>query len=142
VFVLLTWFAQPLFNLLLRFNKFGWYALSRDQRLASNWFGACLAVFGGALVAAIAWGSSLAFIVGGFAVGMALPLVTIYQCDVGWPRQAMTVFAIAMALVGIGAISCMALENEAGFMFLTIFLLGFVATPWLANYLVTATARR
>ena len=32
VFVLLTWFAYPLFNLLLRFNKFGWYALSRDQR--------------------------------------------------------------------------------------------------------------
>jgi tetratricopeptide (TPR) repeat protein len=142
VFVLLTWFAYPLFNLLLRFNKFGWYALSRDQRRASNWFGACLAVFVGALVATIVWDSSLAFFVGGFAVGMALPLVTIYQCDVGWPRQAMTGFAAAMALVGTGAIAFMALGNEIGMTFLTIFLLGFVATPWLANYLVMATARR
>ena len=74
VFVLLTWFAYPLFNLLLRFNKFGRYALSRDQRRASNWFGLCLAVFVVAVVANVAFGVPIAFLVAGFAVGMALPL--------------------------------------------------------------------
>ncbi len=32
VFALLTWYAYPLFNLALRINKFGRYALTRDQR--------------------------------------------------------------------------------------------------------------
>jgi tetratricopeptide (TPR) repeat protein len=142
VFVLLTWFAYPLFNLLLRCNKYGWYALSRDQRTASNWFGTCLAIFVVAMVAAIGWNASLAFLIAGFAVGMALPLVTIYQCDVGWPRQAMMTFASAMAGVGLTAIAFTALGNESGTMFVAIFVLGFIATPWLANYLMMATARR
>ncbi len=39
-FVYLSWTAGPMFNLLLRFNRFGRHVLSRDQRVASNWFGA------------------------------------------------------------------------------------------------------
>jgi hypothetical protein len=142
VFVLLTWFAYPLFNLLLRFNKFGRYALSRDQRRAANWFGLCLAVFAVAVVARIVWGVDIAILVAGFAVGMALPLVTIYQCDIGWPRQSMTYFAAAMATVGILAITLSALGHEAGSLLVGLFLFGFIATPWVANYLATATATR
>lgn len=142
VFVLLTWFAYPLFNLLLRFNKFGWYALTRDQRAASNWFGACLMLLVGALIAAFVWDSDVALVVAGFAVGMALPLVTIYQCDVGWPRQAMISFASGMALIGSLAIAGAALDQQWGYTLSAIFLFGFIATPWLANYLVTATATR
>ena len=40
-FVMLTWIASPLFNFLLRFNRFGRLALSRDQRVASSWIGGC-----------------------------------------------------------------------------------------------------
>jgi hypothetical protein len=43
-FVLLTWIAEPLFNLLLRLDRFGRHALSREQIVASNWLGADLAV--------------------------------------------------------------------------------------------------
>jgi tetratricopeptide (TPR) repeat protein len=38
-FVYLSWTALPMFNLLLRFNRFGRHVLSRDQRIASTWFG-------------------------------------------------------------------------------------------------------
>jgi tetratricopeptide (TPR) repeat protein len=142
VFVLLTWFAYPLFNLLLRFNKFGWYALHRDQRSASNWFGACLALFAAGLVAEFAFGFPLGIFVAGFAIGMALPLVTIYSCDIGWPRQMMKLFTAAMALVGIVAIAGMALDIAAAATLISVFVVGFIATPWLANYLVTATVTR
>ena len=142
VFVLLTWFAYPLFNLLLRFNKFGRYALSRDQRLASNWFAVCLALFAASLVIAIGWDLEFAYLGAALAVGMALPLVTIYQCDVGWPRQAMTAFASAMALIGVGAIITLAVGHEAYFTLASLFLFAFIATPWVANYLATATASR
>ena len=40
-FLMLTWISSPLFNLLLRFNRFGRLALSRDQRIASSWIGGC-----------------------------------------------------------------------------------------------------
>ena len=40
IFVILTWTAHPLFNLLLRLNRFGRFALSREQVVASNWLGA------------------------------------------------------------------------------------------------------
>jgi hypothetical protein len=73
---------------------------------------------------------------------MALPLVTIYSCDDGWPRQMMIFFAGAMALVGTAAIVFSAADNETGMTFMTIFVIGFIATPWLANYLVMAKATR
>ncbi len=37
-FVYLTWTAQPLFNLLLRLDRFGRYVLTADERRASTWF--------------------------------------------------------------------------------------------------------
>ena len=40
-FVLMTWISSPLFNLALRFNRFGRLALSREQKVQSNWIGAC-----------------------------------------------------------------------------------------------------
>jgi tetratricopeptide (TPR) repeat protein len=43
-FVLLTWTAVPLFNLLLRLNPTGRHALRREQIVASNWLGASLLV--------------------------------------------------------------------------------------------------
>jgi Flp pilus assembly protein TadD len=142
VFGLLTWFAYPLFNLLLRFNRFGWYALSRDQRTASNWFGACLVLFAAAAVIAVVWNAELALWTAGFAVGMALPLVTIYRCDEGWPRQAMTAFTGAMAVVGGAALTTAAINLPHADMLAMLFLFGFVATPWVANYLASATATR
>jgi tetratricopeptide (TPR) repeat protein len=142
VFVLLTWFAYPLFNLMLRFNKFGRYALSRDQQMASNWFGVCLAVFAVALIADLIWHFDITLLVAGFAVGMALPLVMIYQCEVGWPRQSMTWFAATMAAVGTLAIILSTIGHDAHGVLIVLFVVGFIATPWVANYLATATATR
>ncbi len=39
VFAFLTWTARPLFNVLLRLDPIGRYALSRQQIIASNWVG-------------------------------------------------------------------------------------------------------
>lgn len=142
LFVLLTWFAYPLFNLLLRFNKFGWYALNRDQRAASNWFGICLGLFVVGLVAEFGFAWPLGLLTAGFAVGMALPLVTIYSCDAGWPRQMMMLFAGAMALVGVAAIGGTAVGMPTANTLVSVFLLGFIATPWVANVIVTAKTKR
>jgi hypothetical protein len=69
-------------------------------------------------------------------------LVTIYYLDSGWPRQAMTLFAAAMAVVGGIVIAGAVLDVQWGIPFVTVFLFGFIGTPWLANYLSTVTVRR
>src|SRR5205823_12580613 len=50
-FVLLTWLAPSFFNLLLRLDRFGRYALSTDQLRGANLLAACLVVSLGCLVA-------------------------------------------------------------------------------------------
>ncbi len=142
VFALMTWFSVPLFNLMLRFNKFGWYALSRDKRVASNWFGGCIALLVVAVATFFITNNWWMLLVAGFAVGMSLPLVTIYNCDVGWPRKAMSWFTGAMAGVGVAAIMTAVLQREMAHQLTLIFVFGFIATPWISNYLVSVTTQR
>ena len=142
IFVLLTWFAYPFFNLMLRLNKFGRHALSRDARVGSNWFGLCVLLVIGGIVLAIATGIESFFFLALFGGGMAMPLTALFQCDEGWPRTMMTRFTLAMAAVGIAAFACHTAELEIGETFATLFLFGFIASPWVANYLATAEPQR
>ncbi len=141
-FVLLTWFSVPFFNLLLRLNPFGRHALSRDQRISSNWFGLCLLVALAGTLAALLTPYEGAFLLAVYGVVMAMPLVTLYYCDPGWPRQMMTLFATGMALIGAAAIVCSLAEWQIGGTFFIVFVVGFIATPWLANYLAGVTVKR
>lgn len=50
-FIYLSWTAGVMFNLLLRLDRFGRLVLSRDERVATNWFGGSLVV----ITAAAAW---------------------------------------------------------------------------------------
>jgi len=142
IFVLLTWFSVPLFNLLLRINKFGRHALDRDQRTSSNWFGLCLLLSLSGIAIGLFTPYEDAFLLAFYGAGMAMPLTTIYSCEAGWPRKAMTILAVAMALVGtIGGVG-MVVDLELGEPFFLAFILGFIATPWLANYLAGVTVQR
>ena len=100
VFALLTWLAGPAFNLMLRIDRFGRYALSRDQRVASNWFGLCLVT---AIGLAVAWGVTwdtryaLAAIVAGL---LSIPVTSVFRLGAGWPRWTMAATAGALAAVG------------------------------------------
>ncbi len=68
MFAFLTWTARPLFNLTLRLDKFGRYALSPRQIIASNWVGSTFLI---ALLGFVAWlftrSMLAAILAGGFA---------------------------------------------------------------------------
>lgn len=49
-FLMMTWIASPLFNLLLRLNRFGRLALSPAQRTESTWIGGCFILAGTSLL--------------------------------------------------------------------------------------------
>lgn len=98
-FVLLTWLADPLFNLLLRLDRFGRHALSREQVVASNWLGADLAVGLAALGVGIALDSGTAVLIAIAAAGLALPLTATFRLGRGWPRRIMGAYTILLGLV-------------------------------------------
>ena len=103
VFALMSWIASPLFNLMLRVNRFGRLALSREQTVASNWLGLCLLL---ALVSLGGWFETefyspwlFAALVFGL---LALPVSAIYRCQSGWPRLTMALYTVGTALAGGG----------------------------------------
>jgi len=98
-FVLMSWLSYPLFNLLLRLDKFGRHALSTDQRRGANVLAACLAATLGCLVWFVATGNAVALYGTIFLAILALPASAIYICTAGWPRRTMT--AITLGLLAL-----------------------------------------
>ncbi len=128
LFAISTWLASPLFDLLLRLDRFGRHALSRDQLVASNWLAGLLAL---GLLCLILWlltGLSLG-LVGAIYFGLlSIPVVAIFRCAPGWPRWLMAMYTIALACVP-GSALFTGDGGGAGRAFLIgVFLSAFVAT--------------
>ncbi len=139
-FALMTWIADPLFNLLLRLDKDGRHALSDEQVQAANALGICLLLAFGSLAWFFATLTptplSFAFL---FGLGL-IPLSAIWRCQTGWPRTSMLIFTIVYFATGIFMrlpLSDAVLEPFAGIHLLTIY-----AAPWLANGLQLARVTR
>ena len=150
VFCLLTWLADPLFNLMLRLNRFGRLALSRDQVVASNWVGGALLGVIACVAAALVWPGTLT--VGGAAFFglMLIPLAAVFSCDRGWPRTTMGAISAGLAVLGAGALAIVAAAGEPGFaeppaaalLLGILFLLGAGLSRWVGNALIMAKVRK
>jgi hypothetical protein len=132
-FVLLTWVADPLFNLLLRLDRFGRLALSRKEIQASNWFGAVLGLALVALAAGLATGSETPLLVALGAGALILPVTAVFRCAPGWPRRAMAGYTALVALL----LALTLYLGETG-AFFGIALLGAVLSTWIGSGLSLA----
>jgi tetratricopeptide (TPR) repeat protein len=110
-FVWMTWLADPLFNTLLRLNRFGRLALSADQTRASTLIASCLAL------TAIMFALSYKFVccyhwfLFGFLI---LPIAGTFQCEPGWPRKVMiavSIFAFLCILSAVGILIAAEMER-------------------------------
>jgi tetratricopeptide (TPR) repeat protein len=112
-FLMLTWISSPLFNLLLRFNRFGRLALSRDQRIASNWIGGSflLAVF--SFVAFLVHPTALASFGMVFFGLLLLLLAVTFGRAPGKPRRIMFAYTGALVLMGIPILSLILLDRAS-----------------------------
>ena len=144
-FALLTWIASPLFNLLLRLNRFGRLALTREQIVSSNWIGVCLllavASLGGVFFD-LGGVCLLSAVVFGFLV---LPLAGTFKCSAGWPRRAMACYTGGMAAVGILALLFSQWTTGTRHMvssLMGLFLLAAIGSSWVANILISQRPRR
>ena len=153
-FVLMTWMASPFFNLLLRVNRFGRLVLSREQTIASNWFGLCLLCALLGLVCCLWQGFRLPWLMVPLVFGFLLvPVSVVYLCAAGWRRRVMAGITACLALIGIAAIlfttpAIHPMEPgakdsiEFGWTLFTVCLIGTVASTWVANIFRSQRMRR
>jgi len=153
-FVLLTWLAQPLGNLLLRLNRFGRLVLTAEETFAANLVGLCLL----ASLLLVGLGAATNFtprflIPAVVCFALSLPVAGVFKVATGWPRRVMYGFAgvltVAAALVVIlvaGLDARLRSGEEAvdllGLASLSVFGLGILASPWVVNGLSLVRPRR
>jgi tetratricopeptide (TPR) repeat protein len=159
-FVLTTWTAVPLSNLLLRLSRFGRYALSAEERRASNWVAGFVAL----ALAGVGWGL---FAPKGYAAWLGweaalgymillVPLSGTLACEPGWPRRVMAVctvgmFGLVTTAVGLfatgvyldgrdnrSAVECV----RGGLALITVTIWAGVGSALLANWLAGVRPRR
>ena len=133
-FVYLSWTAQPMFNLMLRFNRFGRHVLSDDQRLGANWFGGVFVL----MVACLAYWLAADSVVGllGGAVFAALSIcVAATFGKIGRNRLILGGATVLLALIAAASTVLMVNGNAAGAGLITVFALGFFGFQILANVL-------
>jgi tetratricopeptide (TPR) repeat protein len=135
-FVLLTWVSDPLFNLLLRLDRFGRLALSREQVQASNWFGGVLGLALLALAAGLVTGSETLFLVALGAAALILTVAAIFRCRPGWPRWTMAGYTVLIVIL-----MSVALYRGATAGFLGFALIGSVLSTWIGSGLSLARSR-
>lgn len=101
VFVFSTWFARPLFNLLLLPHPFGRLALSRDDRWSASWVGIALAGGIALVVIAAVWRSDQTAVIAVNGASAAFTVMCTFSTSTPWPRRAMLVYlAIVVTLAG------------------------------------------
>ena len=133
-FAYFSWFSDVLFESLLRFNRYGRYALSEAQRRHSNHFLALLGVGVLATVGALVRpGLAGLHILGLVALGLLFPLVGTERLShqptqqarsrwAGWALAATGLLAAGLAALGLGG-------GAGGTLFL-VFLVGTLAYTW------------
>lgn len=133
-FIYLSWTAGPMFNLLLRFNRFGRHVLSRDQRIASNWFGAALVAALGCLVWWLALHDDLGFLAMILFAVISICLAATFS-HTARNRLILACCTGALALLAVTLVVLILREHPATGDLSSAFAIGFIAFQLLANTL-------
>ena len=137
-FVVLTWIADPLFTLLLRFDKFGRLILSEEEINKSNLFGGLSLCI---IIAVAAWFTTKNPNVLAAAISLIwflLPVSATLQCPAGSARKFMTIYTIILAIAWLMIVVLQLLEDPSILttIFFSVFFLGGLLSTWVANALM------
>ena len=135
-FVYLSWTAQPMFNLMLRFDRFGRHVLSDDQRMASNWFGGVLILLLACLVAWLGFDRTVGFF-GTLVFAVLSICVAATFGKSGRNRMILAACTTTLAALAVGGGLLLLNGNPAGGTLVSAFTYGFVGFQVLANILDT-----
>ncbi len=129
-----TWIMDPISNLFLRLNRFGKFLLDQNEKRSSNFVAIGLAVSVIGLVLYLLLSDDKFLTIAGFGLAMMLPFSLMFSPS--RYKHAFLVYAVIMAITGLAAISLTFSTGEIFNGVTTIFIFGFVAFQWIANYLL------
>ncbi len=133
-FFVMTWMARPLFNLLLRLNRFGRLALSDRETSASNWVGALL-LGGLGFLGLYAWTASFILVLPAvYCLAMLLPVNAAISATRPRTRRLLLLYTIGLAILGPLAIVMSLIMPGAAGQWMLAFVLGWVGFQWFANF--------
>jgi hypothetical protein len=138
-FVLMTWIARPLFDLLLRLDPVGRVVLSKKQIAASNWVGAAIALGLVGLVLGLLTGAPSFYLLAAGSGMMTMPIAGAFAADTPRARRVLPAYAVGLGAVAVAAFALSFYDFEAAMIFGTLFLLGFFIYGWVANALTIRT---
>ncbi len=147
-FVVLTWIAYPLFNLLLMTSKFGRLALSGEQRTGAYWLGTYLLALAVSAALGFALGDGRWLVLAVDFGLLLLPVGGTFQCPVGWPRTVMMAVTLLLTLLGPGSLLLAQFVPPESVLFERTrlwhghFVTGAMLSTWLGMFLSQAQVRR
>ncbi|HEX2205873.1 MAG TPA: tetratricopeptide repeat protein [Longimicrobium sp.] len=133
-FVLLSWTAEQLFNLVLLLDPLGRHALTRDQRVWSGLLGTALLVALGFVALALFADFPEALFGAMLFGGLLIPIAGTSRAS-GKARVAMAVLTGALASLAVGSVALAGTSPEASGTMFGLCLLGIVASSWIGTFL-------
>jgi tetratricopeptide (TPR) repeat protein len=127
-----TWIITPISNLFLRLNAYGKYLLTKDEMRSSNFVGVSFLIFIVGVVLYMIAGDQKFLPVAAFGFAMMLPFGVMFSPSK--LKHLLVVYSAAMTLLGIGGIVIALTTGELFNTFTAIFIFGFIAFQWIANY--------
>jgi tetratricopeptide (TPR) repeat protein len=127
-----TWVITPISNLFLRFNPYGKFLLDKKEKMSSNFVAASFVVFLIGILLYFALKDERYLPVAVFGFAMMLPLGVMFSPS--RYKNALVIYTIILAIAGVLAIGMTFSGNESANLLTVIFILGFIAFQWVANY--------
>ena len=135
-FILFSWIANPLFNLLLRLHPLGRHALSRKEVVVSNFVGGLILAALLVLGLAFATGRFLFVPAAAGTAAMTIPAAATVHSRTSRRYRVLLAYTVALALIGLGAFLLGLLGLPGAFVFGIIFAIG-----WMLFACVSALVR-
>mgnify|MGYP003385267406 CR=1 FL=1 len=135
VFCLMTWIAEPLFNLLLRAHPLGRIALSPQQVQAANWFGGSLLLALLSLAAWLAVGAQPLLMLAIFAALMVIPISSSLGTESSRARKILLIYTGVLGAFGALMVGGSFFVNTGPAVAIPfgVFFLGVATFTWIAN---------
>jgi Tfp pilus assembly protein PilF len=129
-----TWIITPVSNLFLRFNKYGQLLLSKKEKMSSNLVALSLVVFLAGLGLYLALSDERYLVIAIFGFTMLPPLSVMFSPSKY--KNSLLFYTIALAVTGLTGIALAFAGNELFNIVSTVYIIGFVAFQWIANFLL------
>jgi tetratricopeptide (TPR) repeat protein len=129
-----TWVIAPISNLFLRFNKYGQLLLDKKEKMSSNFVAISLGLFFVGLLLYFIMSDEKMLTIAVFGFAMMLPLGTMFSPSKN--KYGLLIYTIALAITGLIAIGLTFSTGEMFNLMTVVFIFGFVAFQWVANYML------